>query len=210
VPSCASAAQGKTLSCLTQASATDLLAAAASASSQNLAEYTFIPVIDGQGGVIPDLPSTLLSKGSFSKIPFIAGTNLDDGTQFTSTSVNSDQSIVQFIATIVSTLDTINEPVESVQNLFLNLVVSYYPDDPADGSPYNTGNQTFGLSPFFKKAASIVGDAAFQSLRRTWISAAASNGVTAYGYLFTEPQQNDYEGGEPVETLVLKLPYPYT
>ncbi len=30
-----------------------------------------------------------------------------------------------------------------------------YPDDPALGSPYNTGNETFGLSKSFKRMASL-------------------------------------------------------
>lgn len=196
VPSCASAAQGKTLDCLRQASITDLLEAAAIAGSKNPGEFAFIPVVDGQGGVIPDLPSTLLSKGSFSKVPFIAGTNLDDGTIFTSTAVNSDQAIFTFLSKIGATAGNVNDSIAGVQSMFLNLVVSAYSDDPAAGSPYNTGSNTFGLSPFFKKAASIVGDASFQATRRAWISAATSKGVSTYGYLFTEPTTSTYTGGE--------------
>lgn len=194
VPSCKSAAQGKTLDCLRQASITDLLTAASVAGGKNPGEFAFIPVIDGQGGMIPDLPSTLLEKGSFSKVPFIAGTNLDEGTMFTITTVNSDSSILTALTGQVGTLQSVNTPFESVQGLFLNMLVSAYPDDPSQGSPYNTGNATFGLSPFYKKAASIVGDSSFQATRRAWISAAASNGVTTYGYMFTEPGQNTSSG----------------
>ena len=42
--------------------------------------FQFVPVIDGPGGIIPDLPSTLVASGKFSKIPTMTGTNLDDGT----------------------------------------------------------------------------------------------------------------------------------
>ena len=42
--------------------------------------FIFVPVLDGPDGVIPDLPSRLFAAGKFSKIPFIAGTNLDEGT----------------------------------------------------------------------------------------------------------------------------------
>lgn len=206
VPSCASAAQGKTLPCLQQAPLADLLNAAALAGSQNPGEFAFIPVIDGQGGVIPDLPSTLLASGAFSKIPFIAGTNLDDGTVFTSKTVNSDASIFTFLAKIGATAGNENDSIAGIQSMFLNLVVSAYPDDPAAGSPYNTGSNTFGLSPFFKKAASIVGDASFQATRRAWISAAATKGVTTYGYLFTEPAATSAAtGGEPLQNLTYSL-----
>ena len=34
-------------------------------------------------------------------------------------------------------------------------MIELYSDNPAFGSPFNTGNETFGLSPFFKQAAAI-------------------------------------------------------
>jgi len=62
-----------------------------------------------------------------------------------------------------------------------------YPDIPALGSPYNTGNNTFGLGVFYKQWASIVGDLFFHSLRRFWSQAFGAAGISTYGYLFTEP-----------------------
>ena len=41
--------------------------------------FLFVPVLDGPNGLVPDVPSKLLAEGKFSKIPFIAGTNLDEG-----------------------------------------------------------------------------------------------------------------------------------
>ena len=41
--------------------------------------FIFVPVIDGPGGLVPDLPSRLISAGKFAKIPFITGDNLDEG-----------------------------------------------------------------------------------------------------------------------------------
>ena len=37
----------------------------------------------------------------------------------------------------------------------IDKMVSLYPDDPSAGSPYGTGNQTFGAGPGFKRAAAI-------------------------------------------------------
>ena len=34
-------------------------------------------------------------------------------------------------------------------------IIQLYPNLPARGSPYNTGNETFGLSSVFKQAAAI-------------------------------------------------------
>jgi hypothetical protein len=33
--------------------------------------------------------------------------------------------------------------------------VSLYPDDPSAGSPFNTGNKTFGLGPGYKRGFAI-------------------------------------------------------
>jgi hypothetical protein len=34
-------------------------------------------------------------------------------------------------------------------------LLQLYPDDPSKGSPYNTGNQTFGVLPGYKRYAAI-------------------------------------------------------
>jgi carboxylesterase type B len=41
--------------------------------------FPFGPVIDGPGGVYPDLPSRIFKEGTFARVPFIAGSNLDEG-----------------------------------------------------------------------------------------------------------------------------------
>ncbi|KAF5325382.1 hypothetical protein D9619_009950 [Psilocybe cf. subviscida] len=78
VPSCnAIATSGKTLDCLSKANTTELFAAVNLTLEKAL---TFGLTIDGPDGLLPDLPSTLLSEGHFAKMPFITGTNLDEGT----------------------------------------------------------------------------------------------------------------------------------
>jgi len=54
-------------------------------------------------------------------------------------------------------------PAATIQQLLV-----YYPQDPTQGSPYDTGtlNQ---LSPQFKRIASIQGDASFQGPRRFFL-----------------------------------------
>jgi hypothetical protein len=47
--------------------------------------YAFRPALDGPDGIISDLPTRRLSKGMGGRIPFIAGTVLDEG-QFLSSS----------------------------------------------------------------------------------------------------------------------------
>ncbi len=41
--------------------------------------FPFTSVVDGPGGVIPNRVSVLMNSGKFSRIPFMAGADLDDG-----------------------------------------------------------------------------------------------------------------------------------
>ncbi|KAK0219626.1 Alpha/Beta hydrolase protein [Armillaria nabsnona] len=115
-------------------------------------QLPFDSTLDGAHGFFPDLPSQLLPRGQFARLPFIAGTNLD-------------------------------EVPPSVLGDFLAL----YPDDPAAGSPYNTGNETFGLSPLPKKCATLRSDLMYDSQRRHWIQTTSEVDVKAFGYRFTQP-----------------------
>uniref|UniRef100_A0A0W0G4M5 Carboxylic ester hydrolase n=1 Tax=Moniliophthora roreri TaxID=221103 RepID=A0A0W0G4M5_MONRR len=42
-------------------------------------QFPFVPALDGPGGLLPELPSEMYAKGQFARIPFISGTNLDEG-----------------------------------------------------------------------------------------------------------------------------------
>ena len=67
-------------------------------------------------------------------------------------------------------------------------ILALYPDEPALGSPFGTGNETFGLSPEFKQASAVVGDIMFQAPRRAWSQSASRFGVRNYAYLFSDPE----------------------
>src|ERR1700753_3719149 len=70
----------------------------------------------------------------------------------------------------------------------VNELLNIYPDDPSQGSPFGTGNQTFGLSSQFKREAAILGDLMFFSLRRELSQVLSDGGVKVFSYLFTDPQ----------------------
>jgi carboxylesterase type B len=75
VASCASVAtSGKTFACLKNATTEEITAAV-------LQSLSFSgPTVDfGGGSIYPDYASKLFAKGTFAKIPFIAGNNLDEG-----------------------------------------------------------------------------------------------------------------------------------
>jgi len=190
VPSCASlATSNNTFDCLRQANTSEIFSGVLNALENAPEEFGFDPTIDGPGGVFPDIASTFLDSGNFARLPFIAGTNLDEGTIFTphvaqNTSAIREEIITNFTPSLVG-----NSLLDATADRLLEL----YPDDPALGSPFNTGDNDFGL-PGFKRSAAIQGDVSFQSQRRAWIQAASSRGVNTFGYLFTQPQPN----GNPV------------
>ncbi|ORY24002.1 Alpha/Beta hydrolase protein [Naematelia encephala] len=163
---------------------------AAQLEMQNITQFAvgfvFGPSIDGD--LIPDSPHTLLHQGKFAKIPFISGNNKDEGTGFTPSTTNSTAYVVEYLELL--------EP-NGVTNQTLAEVLALYPDVPSLGSPFGTGNETFGLSSEFKRLAAILGDAAFQSNRRWFLQQANAHGLSqTWSYLFTRktPGTADYLG----------------
>ncbi|KAJ7857231.1 extracellular triacylglycerol lipase precursor [Mycena leptocephala] len=204
VPSCASLAKsGSTFACLRSANTTEIFQGISSAMAAAIEQFPWEPVIDGPGGLIPDVPSVLFKCGQFARLPFIAGTNLDEGTSFTDPTVNSSVGISE---SLVAQYSPSASP-RALDRSILTLL-KLYPDIPSLGSPFNTGNETFGLSSQYKRAAAITGDLWLHSQRRFWMETAAHAGVPTFAYLFTQP----IVGGSPQLGVShgLELPYVYT
>ncbi|KAF8189617.1 esterase 1 [Mycena galopus ATCC 62051] len=184
VPSCSDVAtSGSTFDCLAQANTTEIFQGFTLVTAKSTTLTPWPPVLDGPSGLIPDLPSVLLSSGQFSRLPFIAGTVLDEGTTFVPETINSTEEIYDSILSLFSPSSSPTTLESSAQTL-----LELYPDVPALGSPFGTGNDTFGLSTQFKRASALIGDSDFQSQRRFWMDTAANAGVITFGYLFTQPQ----------------------
>jgi acetylcholinesterase len=80
VASCASlAATNNTFDCLRAANTSEIFIGL----NQSLAEapelFGFDPTIDGPCGLFPEIPSKLFKTGRFARLPFMAGTNQDEG-----------------------------------------------------------------------------------------------------------------------------------
>jgi len=90
VPSCASlATTNNTFDCLKSANTSEIRLGVLNALNLSTEAFGFAPTIDGPGGLFPDIASNLLKKGQFARLPFIAGTNLDEGTFWkTSSNIN--------------------------------------------------------------------------------------------------------------------------
>ncbi|OCB90794.1 esterase 1 [Sanghuangporus baumii] len=194
VPECANASNNASFDCLRNASSEGIFNATVLALENANSQFPFSPVIDGPGGIIPDLPSRLLSRGEFARIPFIAGTNLDEGTAFVPITFNSTDLLRQWLLT-----NTTPSVVSDLEHGFvIDAILDIYPNIPAEGSPFGTGDNTFDLDPAYKQACAVFCDVAFTSLRRQLTQAAAQNGVKAFAYLFADPNSvlsvADYAG----------------
>ncbi|KAJ7439517.1 esterase 1 [Mycena latifolia] len=184
VPSCSTTQNtSNSLDCLQGVDdPAEILAGCSAAAAQTDKLFPWTPTLDGV--LVPDLPSRLFASGSFSRLPFIAGTNMDEGTIFTPNYAYDDMVINNFIMTNFSPPTTSSSDLKAAADT----IVLNYPEDPAFGSPFNTGNETWGLSPQHKRAAAIEGDISFQSQRRLWAQTASAQGVKVFCYLFDQPQ----------------------
>ena len=176
VSTCTGVLRGSTFPSLRNASTAELLGSWEAAVNVFPDTFLFVPVLDGPDGLIPELPSTLFAAGHIPKIPFIAGTVLDEGTAFVQQTLSSTYDLFDFFqaAAMPYPQEFSAQFAEAIQVL----VIQYY-DDPTLGSPFGTG-------ALYKSTAAAFGDIAFQAPRREWIQAAAAAGVPAYGYIFTD------------------------
>jgi acetylcholinesterase len=98
--------------------------------------------------------------------------------------VNSTQALVDLLK--FWTIGLKNDPV--AQDALINKLLELYPDDPALGSPFGTGSETFGRSATWKRGSAIANDIFMDADRRWLLNAAAKVGLKSYGYLFSDPQ----------------------
>jgi carboxylesterase type B len=110
------------------------------------------PTLDtGRNTLYPDLASRLYSKGRFARLPFIAGTNRDEGTGFASQQPLPGEALKAMLIAINTSPGGSPSVLEATADKILKL----YPEDPAVGSPYGTGDELFGLPASYKRHASI-------------------------------------------------------
>ncbi|KZT61798.1 alpha/beta-hydrolase [Calocera cornea HHB12733] len=143
----------------------------------------YIPRIDYN--TVPDFPPNLLRSGRFAKLPVISGDNEDEGTlfQFTSLNVTTDDEFAQFVKEMFPLL---NETT-------LEMLLEAYPEDPALGSPYNTGD-LYALTPENKRIASFYGDTVWNAARRFFSQIYVNASVPIWSYLFSHTNVIPYLG----------------
>jgi acetylcholinesterase len=123
---------------------------------------------------------------------------LFEGTIFVPQNVNSTQEILSSIIAEYTSSAAGQDALASAANHILQL----YPDDPAQGSPFNTGNETFGRSSQYKRYSAIcnifmskrgrttylfpVHDIHFEAQRRLFNLQVARHGRKSFAYSFQD------------------------
>jgi len=177
---CTRASPNNTFACLRSVSEPGILAAI----NATLANYAgpFLPVLDGPGGLLSDYPAKRLSCGAGGRVPLLIGNVLDEGTFFTPLNFPSVDIPIWLVANA-----TPSPAGPDALKAAVDKVLSLYPDDPSAGSPFGTGNQTFGAGSGYKREAALFGDMHFHAIRRFWTR---TTSAPSYAYLFTDPQPN--------------------
>ncbi|EGO01172.1 hypothetical protein SERLA73DRAFT_159669 [Serpula lacrymans var. lacrymans S7.3] len=136
-----------------------VLATAPLLSYQSL-DTSWHPMVDGV--ILKRSIRQSLAAGTYARVPVIASDVDDEGTLFSlySFNVTTDQDFLDYLSS------TFLAGAEQYQ---IDLVGWFYPADPAEGSPFQTGsNDTLG--PQYKRIAAFQGDFYFQVPRRYTLS----------------------------------------
>ncbi|KAL0946484.1 hypothetical protein HGRIS_012701 [Hohenbuehelia grisea] len=164
-------AQADTLSCLRHAPYEDMLAAinrTANVFSYQSLNFAWTPRIDG--AMIQRQPYESLVQGKYLKVPTLAGNCDDEGTLFSFSTLNLTTS-----HEFSSYINRIYLPTADTSQM--RAVLEAYPDDPAQGSPFGTGDQNI-VGPQFKRMAAFQTDLIFMGPRRFFLQATSSNMAT--------------------------------
>ncbi|KIP02703.1 hypothetical protein PHLGIDRAFT_78736 [Phlebiopsis gigantea 11061_1 CR5-6] len=169
--------------------------------SLNLA---WLPRADGD--FVTDDPQKSVLNGSVANIPFVTGDLDDEGTLFALYSLN--------LTADVEAQDYIhsnylhNATAEQIEKL-----MELYPQDPVQGSPFDTGANNV-LTPEYKRIAAVAGDLVFTGPRRFFLQqradqqnawsfcASESSSLTAPQYHGSDGPEFFAPGGQMIDYLV--------
>ncbi|KAK4049114.1 hypothetical protein OIO90_005584 [Microbotryomycetes sp. JL221] len=132
----------------------------------------FLPRTDGK--FLPRLAQDAAKKKTFARVPIISGNQADEGTILAlgTYNITTDSALKNWLRDVWFPRTT-----DAQRNRMLEL----YPQNPAAGSPYDTG-LLYAYTPQNKRISAMVGDFVFQAERRILLKA-ASPVVPAWSYL---------------------------
>jgi len=132
-------------------------------------------VIDGD--LVAKAAAAQLQEGSFVRVPFLLGTNTDEGTSFGPSGINTTD---QFLAYCRS-----RSAARVLDNATATDLSILYPDIPDIGLPTTLpGRPSGSLGSQFKRTSALAGDFTMQAPRRIMSEAWARFNVTSYSYRF--------------------------
>ncbi|KAH8743052.1 Alpha/Beta hydrolase protein [Diaporthe sp. PMI_573] len=172
------AGEADTLNCLRQAEYEELLKSMNSVPgilSFNALALSYLPRPDGKFLVAS--PEALATSGNLPQVPFILGDQKDEGTLFGlfTTNLTTTDDFKDYLKTLYFT---------NTDPQIVDQFVDIYPEDPAQGSPFDTGDDN-NIYPQFKRVAALLGDAVFTMSRRVVlnITTGIQPGVKRWSYL---------------------------
>ncbi|RPD58884.1 alpha/beta-hydrolase [Lentinus tigrinus ALCF2SS1-7] len=134
------------------------------------------------GTFIRDLPQPAMVRGDIARVPVVAGNAEDEGTIFTLDFPNGTQ--VAFRRTEAQFEQLIRASFfPNISDVEMSRLLQLYPDDPAQGAPYGTGDE-FQFVSMWKRIASLMGDAGVIAIRRLFVETVAAFGQRAWTYIY--------------------------
>lgn len=174
------------------ASADDTLACLRSVSYEKLfaafAPQVYTPVIDGT--FLVRRPSESLALGLVADVAVLVGANTDEGTA----AFWGPRGTLNTSADVAAYIRTLNGG--GLDNQQVDELLTLYPDDPAQGCPYGTGQERFASQGWmYKRGAAIAGDIFVHAGRRRvaeFFSRRQTRNPT-YSYRFDQAPWNGVE-----------------
>ncbi|CEL60905.1 hypothetical protein RSOLAG1IB_04144 [Rhizoctonia solani AG-1 IB] len=148
------------------------------------APIAFAPSVHPNDPFFFDGPDRIAEKHQFVNVPLVIGGTLDEGTDFVP-SLEDTSSLKSYFATTQPRL-TFGIETPAAREAF-DKFVSMYPDNLASGSPFGTGNETWGKGRETKRGAAIFGDWLFEAPRRKFTREAVKAGLPVWSYQFSQP-----------------------
>lgn len=133
------------------------------------------PQIDGD--FLQKSGTTHLQNGEFVKVPYLMGTNFDEGGSFGTEGINTTAEFIEDILSHTPTMD----------NETLNIILALYPDIPSIGIPATLQGRPSPESGYgfqWKREAAYIGDLKMHAARRLASQSWAKHNATAYSYHF--------------------------
>ncbi|CEJ57416.1 Putative Carboxylesterase family protein [Penicillium brasilianum] len=138
-------------------------------------EYNFSPVVDGD--FMRDYGSVQLNNHQFVKVPIISGTNMDEGTAFGPTGINTTEQWYEYL--------TDGSLGKQLPASMAKRVLELYPDDPSQGIPAFLGDQRVPSMGYeWRRTSAFAGDFFMHANRRRQCEAWSEASTPAYCYRF--------------------------